>query len=71
MRTAQELIDEIATLPVGTVVSLANSGSAFVSTFSTPIPNTTRRMAHDRASHSDPIAALSNGLDAALIRIGG
>ena len=70
MRTAQELIDDIASLPTGSVVSLANSGSSFVATYATLVPNTSRRMAYDRASNADPLTALSDGLDAALIRTG-
>ncbi len=71
MRTAQELIDDLASLPVGSVVSLATSASGYVATYATPLPNTLRRMAYDRAADESPLAALSNGLDAALTRIGG
>ncbi len=72
MRTAQELIDDLAAaLQGGRTVQLSASASGFVVSYYTPIPGTAGRRAQDRVSGADLGSSMSEGLDAALTRTGG
>lgn len=70
-RNALELLAAVAALPPGTVAMIANSGSAFTVTFSTPPAAGARRTFYDRATNVDLQTAIDDELAAAILRIGG
>lgn len=70
-RNATEILAAIAAMPPGTVVSVAASVGRFTVTFSTPPAPNARRIFSDRATNADLETALSDGIDAAMVRIGG
>ncbi len=69
MDTPESLLSKLFSLPAGSSFGVSHSGSTWVATFSVATPNGPKRWVFNRSVNTDPMTALSLGVDSALASV--